>query len=143
MNSIKSKTIVAQKFKKKKCIAAFDYIEKTLIVSSTTSGWVSIISFACITGAPAGKASASFTIAFSLTTGIIKKWLRITRNKKKKHQEIIALAKSKLNSIETLISQALIDIEKSHEEFITTLNETNEYEKMKENLRNINEFYYI
>ena len=85
MNSIKSKTIVAQKFKKEKCIAAFDYIEKTLIVSSTTSGWVSIISFACITGAPAGKASASFTIAFSLTTGIIKKWLRITRNKKKKH----------------------------------------------------------
>ena len=45
------------------------------------------------------------------------------------------LAKSKLNSIETLISQALIDMEISHEEFITILKEKDEYEKMKDNLR--------
>ena len=44
------------------------------------------------------------------------------------------LAKSKLNSIETLISQALIDIEISREEFVTILKENDEYEKMKENL---------
>ena len=49
------------------------------------------------------------------------------------------LAKSKLNSIETLISQALIDMEISHEEFIITiLNEKHKYEKMKENLRSEN-----
>ena len=48
-------------------------------------------------------------------------------------------AKSKLNSIETLVSQALIDMEISHEEFITILREKNNYEKMKENLRNVNE----
>ena len=46
------------------------------------------------------------------------------------------LAKSKLNSIETLISQALIDMDISHEEFITILNEKDKYEKMKDNLRN-------
>ena len=49
------------------------------------------------------------------------------------------LAKSKLNSIETLISQALIDMEISHEEFITILKEKDKYEKMKENVRNVSE----
>ena len=45
---------------------------------------------------------------------------------------------SKLNSTETLVSQALIDIEISHEEFITTLKEKEKYDKMKENVRNVN-----
>ena len=49
------------------------------------------------------------------------------------------LAKSKLNSIETLVSQALIDLEVSHEEFITIFKEKDKYEKMKENLRNVSE----
>ena len=49
------------------------------------------------------------------------------------------LAKSKLNSVETLISQALIDIDISHEEFMTILNEKDKYEKMKDNLRCENE----
>ena len=49
------------------------------------------------------------------------------------------LAKSKLNNIETLISQALTDMEISHEEFIAIFNEKDKYEKMKENLRNENE----
>ena len=48
------------------------------------------------------------------------------------------LTKSKLNSIETLVSQALIDMEISHEEFIRILKEKNKYDKMKENVRNIN-----
>ena len=74
-----------------------------------------------------------------LNTGIVKKLLSITRNKKKKHNKILILAKSKLNSIETLVSQALIDVEISHEEFITVLKQKNKYEKMKENVRNVNE----
>ena len=49
------------------------------------------------------------------------------------------LAKSKHNSIETLISQALIDMDISHEEFITILNEKDKYESMKENIKNKNE----
>ena len=53
------------------------------------------------------------------------------------------LAKSKLNSIETLVSHALIDMETSHEEFITILKEKGKYEKMKENLRSENEKYEI
>ena len=70
-----------------------------------------------VVGAPVGTVGASFTLIFSLTTQIIKKLLSMTRNKKKKH-EIIMWAKSKFNSIETLISQALIDMEINHEEFI-------------------------
>ena len=53
------------------------------------------------------------------------------------------LAKSKLNSIETLVSQALVDMEISHEEFITILKEKNKYEKMKDNLRSEHEKYEI
>ena len=53
------------------------------------------------------------------------------------------LTKSKLNSIETLVSQALIDMEKSHEEFISILNEKDKYEKMKDNLRSENGKYEI
>ena len=66
--------------------------------------------------------------------------LSITRNnKKKKLDKIPMLAKNKLNSIETLVSQALIDTETSHEEFVTILNKKNKYEKMKENLKNLSE----
>ena len=78
-----------------KYIAAFDYIDKVLIVLSATSGGVSIISFASVVGAPVGIAGASFTLIFSLTTGIIKKLLSTTRSKKKKHDKILMLAKSK------------------------------------------------
>ena len=73
--------------------------------------------------APVGIASPSFTLIFSLTTEMIKKLLSITRNKKKKHDKILILAKSKLNSIETLVSQALIDMEVSHEEFNAIIRE--------------------
>ena len=121
-----------------KYVAAFDYIDKILIVLSATTGGVSIISFTTIVGAPVGIASASFTLIFSLTTGIVKKLLNITRNKKKKHDKILMLAKSKLSSIDTLISQALIDMDINNEEFITILKEKDSYEMMKDNLRNKN-----
>ena len=115
-----------------KYVAAFDYIDKVLIVLSVTRGGVFIISFTRFVGAPVGIASTIFTLIFSLTIGIIKKLLSITRNKKKKHDKILMLAKSKLNSIETLVSQALIDLEISHEEFVTVLKERDKFEKMKE-----------
>ena len=104
-----------------KYITAFDYIDKVLIVSSAKTGEVSVISFTSFVGAPVGIKNVSFTLIFSLATGIVKKILNITRKKKKKHDKMFMLAKSKLNSIETLISRALIDMEISHEEYITIL----------------------
>ena len=122
-----------------KYVAAFDYIDNILIVLSATNDGVCIISSISVVGAPIGIAGASFTLIFSLTTGIIKKLLSIARNKKKKHDKVFMLAKSKLNSIETLVSQALINKEISQKEFITIFKEKDKYKKMKENVRSISE----
>ena len=125
-----------------KYLTIFNYVDKILIILSATTGGISIISFTSIIGAPAGIASASFTLIFSITTGIIKKLLNITRKKKKKHDKILMLVKNKLNSIEALISQALIDTAISHEEFISILKEKDRYEMMKNNLRDKNGVSY-
>ena len=93
-----------------KYVAAFDHIDKILNVLSAASGGVCIIFSVSVVRAPVGIAGATFTLIFSLTTGIIKKLLSKTRKKKKKHDKILMLAKSKLNSIETLMSQALTDM---------------------------------
>ena len=122
-----------------KYFTAFDYIDKILIVLSATTGGVSIFPFTSVTGAPVGIASASFTLVFSLRTRIIKKLISTTRKKNKKHDQILMLAKSKLNSIKTLILQALIDMDTSHEELIAIFKEKDRYEKMKENIRDENE----
>ena len=111
-----------------KYVTIFDYIDKILIILSAATSGISIISF--VIGASVGIISASFT----LSTGIIKKLLNMTRKKKKKHDKILMLAESKLNSIETLISQALNDLDISNEEFRMILNEKNKYERMKFNL---------
>ena len=66
-----------------KYVAAFGYIDNVLIVLGATSGWVCIISSVSVAGAPIGIAGANFTLIVFLTTGIIKKLLSITRNKKK------------------------------------------------------------
>ena len=122
-----------------KYVTIFDYIDKILIVLSATSSSVSIISFASTIGVPAGIASACFTLIFSITAGIIKKLLSTTIKKKKKHDQILMLAKSKYNSIEALILQALNDIDISHKEFITILKEKDKYERMKEDIEDENE----
>ena len=111
-----------------KYVTAFDFIEKILFVLSTTSSGVCIILSASDVGAPAGIASASLTLIFCLTTEI-KKLLSITRNKNEKHGKILMLVKSKLNSIETLVSQALTDMEISHEEFNAIIREKQKSER--------------
>ena len=82
--------------------------------------------------------SASFSLAFSISTGIVKKLLKTTRNKKKKHNKIVMLARSKLNSIESKISEALINNEISLEYFITISNEEKNYEELKESIKIMN-----
>ena len=77
-----------------KYIASFDYFDKLLIVLSVTTGSISIASFATVTGAPAGIVSACSSLAFSISTRIIKNLLQTTRNNKKKHNKIVRLARS-------------------------------------------------
>ena len=86
-----------------------------------------------------GIAGSSLSLIFTINTGIVKKFLNVTRKKKKQHNKIIALPKNKLNIIETLMSQALIDFEISHEEFARIINEKDEYESTKENIKNVKE----
>ena len=119
-------------------VAAFEYIDKILILLSATTGGVSISSFTSVVGAPVRIASASFTLIYSLATRIVKKLLSTTRSIKK-HDKVFILAKSKLNSTKTLTSQTWIDMEISRGEYITILTEKDKYEKMKQNLRNENE----
>ena len=102
---------------------------------SVTSGGVSIASFATAIGAPIGITSASFSLASSLCTGLVKKLLKATRNKTKKHNKIVMLARNKLNSTEGKISKALINNQISHEDFITIFNEERNYRELKERFR--------
>ena len=98
----------------------------SLIVLSITTGSISIASFATVIRAPVGIISASFSLAFSISTGIVKKLLKTTWNKKK-HNKIVMLARSKLNSIESKISEALINNEISHEDVMTIINGEKKY----------------
>ena len=84
-----------------KYVAAFDYIDKILIALGAKTRGVSIYSFTSVVGGPVGIASASASLIFSLATGIVKKLLSTIRNKKRKHDKIFMLAKSKFSSIET------------------------------------------
>ena len=83
-----------------KYIVDFDYADKVFITLSASFGTLSIASYATIVGIPAGMAGASLTLIFTITTGVVKTFLKITRKKKKKYNKIIALAGSKLNIIE-------------------------------------------
>ena len=70
-----------------------------------------------------------------MCTGLVKKLLKATRNNKKKHSKIVVLARSKLNSIESRISEAFMNNQISHEYFMTIINEERNYRKLKESIR--------
>ena len=138
VNEIKDDFIVEIKERKliSKYIASFEYFDKSLIVLSVATGSISIASFATVIGAPVGMMSASCSLAFSITTGFVKKFLKTTRNKKK--NKITVLARSKLNSTESKISEALINNEIIHEDWLVILNEEKKYRELKESIRMMN-----
>ena len=121
-----------------KYFASFDYLDKSLSVSSVATGSISIASFATVIRAPVGKMSASVSLAFSVTTGFVKDFLKTTKNKKKKHNKTVMLARSKLNSIESKISKASKNNKISHEDFETIINEEKIYREFKERIKMIN-----
>ena len=120
-----------------KYIVAFDYADKVFVTLSASFDTLSNASYATIVGIPVGIAGASLTLIFTITTGVVKTLLNITRKKKKKHNKIIALARSKLNVIENLISRALVDFEITHEEFSKIIYEKNNYEQIIDNIRSV------
>ena len=79
---IKERELMSKRLSK--YFVSFDYFDKSLIVLSVTTGSISIASFATVIRALVGMASASFSLAFSISTGIVKKLLKTSRNQKKK-----------------------------------------------------------
>ena len=70
-----------------------------------------------------------------MPAGLVKQLLKATRNKKKKHDKIVVLARSKLNSIKSKISEALMNNQINHEEFMAISNEERNYRELKERIR--------
>ena len=126
-----------------KYIVSFDYLDKIFIALSASFGTLSIASHATAIGIPVGIAGSSLTLIFTISTGVNKSLLRVTKKRKKKHNKIIALAKSKLNMIDTLLSSALNDSKRSHEEFTNIITEKNTYENIKENIKDMAESSYL
>ena len=120
-------------------IVSFDYLDKTFIALSASFSTLSIASYATVVGLPDGIAGSSLTLIFIISTGISKSLLKVTKKRKKKHNKIISLAKSKLNMIDTLLSSALNDSKINHEEFANVFTEKNTYENMKENIKDMAE----
>ena len=90
-----------------------------------------------VEGIPVEIAGASLTLISTLTTGVVKKLLSVTKKKKKKHNKMMALARNKLNIVETLLSSALSDFDVCHKEFVKTINEKVKYEGIKESIKNV------
>ena len=135
-NEIKERKDIIKKLNK--YLVCFDYLDKIFISLSASFSTLSIASYAAVVGIPVGIAGSSLTLIFTIGTGVNKSLLKVTKKKrKKKHNKIIALAKSKLNVIETLLSSALNDSKISHEEFSNIITEKNIYENIKENIKEL------
>ena len=134
-NEIKERKVIIKELNK--YLVIFDYLDKIFIVLSAPFGTLSIASYASVVGTPAGIAGSSLTLIFTIGTGRSKSFLKVTKKRKKKHNKILALAKNKLNTIDTLLSSALNDPEISHEEFTNIITETNIYENIKENIKEL------
>ena len=113
-----------------------DYIDHLLIVVSTITGCVSTSAFASLVAFSIGITSSSIRLKICAKTAGIKKYKSIIKKKKKKHDKIVLLAKSELNSIAVLISKALIDSVISHDEFVLINNALRKHNKMKEEIKN-------
>ena len=125
--------------KHKKVCTTLNYIEHFLILASTITGCISISAFASLLGIPIGITSSAIGLKICAITAGIKKYKSIIKKKKKKHDKIVLLAKSKLNSIEVLISKALIDSNISHDEYVLINNVPKECYDMKEEMKNFND----
>ena len=110
---------------------------------SASFSTLNIASYAEVLGIPDGIAGSSLTLIFTIGTGLNKSLLRVTKKRKKKQNKIIALAKSKLNMIDTLLFSALNDSKISHEEFTNIITEKNIYENIKENIKDTAELIIL
>ena len=124
--------------KHKKVCRVLNYIDHSLIVISTITVCVSLSAFASLVSIPIGISSSAIGLKICVITAGIKKYKSIIKKKKKRHDKIVLLAKSKLNSKEVIISKALIDSNISHDEFVLINNVLKEFYNTKEEIKNSN-----
>ena len=127
--------------KNKKVCRALDHIDQSLIEISKINGRAFFSAFTSLFDIPIGIATSTIGLKICVITAGIKKYKSIIKKKKKKHDKIVLLAKSKLNSIEVLISKALIDSNISHDEFVLINNVLKEFYDMKEKIKNSKKLY--
>ena len=120
-NEIKERKDIIKKLNK--YLVSFYYLDKIFITLSASFGTLSIASYAAVVGTPVSIAGSSLTLIFTVGSGLNKSLLRVTKKRKKKHNKIIALAKSKLSMIGTLLTSALNDSKISDEEFTNIITE--------------------
>ena len=123
--------------KHKNVSKVLNYIEHPFILASTITGCISIYAFASLFGVSIGITSSAIGLKICEITVGIKKYELIIKKKKKKHDKTVLLAKAKLNSIEVLISKALIHSVISHDEFVLRNNVLKEYKEMKEEIKDL------
>ena len=121
--------------KHKKVCRVSNYIEHLLILVSTVTGCVSISAFASLVRIPIRIASSAIGLKICTITVGIKNYKSIVNKKKKKHDKIVLLAKSKLDSIEVLISKTLMNSNISHDEFVLINNVLEEFYDIKEEIK--------
>ena len=126
--------------KHKKFCKTLNYIEHVLILASTITGCILISAFASLFGIPIEIMSSAIGLKICPTTAGIKKNKSIIKKKKRKHDKIVLLAKSKLNNIEFLIFKTFIDSVISHDEFVLINNVLKEYDEMKEEIKKFKDF---
>ena len=124
--------------KHKKVCRILNYIDHLLIVISTITECVSISAFASLVGIPIEITSSAIGLKICAITARIRKYKSIIKKKKKKHDKIVLLAKSKSNRIEVLIFKVLIDSNINHDEFVSINNTLKESYDIKEEIKNSN-----
>ena len=117
--------------KQTKVFTTLNYIEHFLILASSIAGCISISAFASLIGLSIQIRSPAIGLRFCAITAWITKYKSIIKKKKKKHDQIVFLAKSKLNKVEVLISKSLINSGISHDELSLVNNVQKEFKKNK------------
>ena len=123
--------------KHKKVCTTLNYIEHFLILASAIAGCISISAFASLLGIPIGITSSAVGLKICAVTAGIQMYKSIVKKKKKKHDKMVLLAKTKLNSIKVLISKALIDSNIGHDDYVVINNVLKEFDKMKKEIKNL------
>ena len=118
--------------KPKKISTTLNYTEHFLILASETTGCASASAFAFLIGIAIGISSSAIGLKVCAITAEIMKYQSIIKIKEEKHDKIILLAKSKLNSIEILTSKTIIDSTFGHDKFVLIQNVLKGYDGMKE-----------